>query len=41
MDHLNTAEKKLLQDIKGKEEEEEDTDEDKRLEEQAAHNVVF
>lgn len=40
MDHLNTAEKKLLQDIKGKEEEE-DTDEDKRLEEQAAHNVVF
>ena len=39
MDHLNTAEKKLLQDIKGKEEE--DTDEDKRLEEQAAHNVVF
>ena len=40
MDHLNTGEKKLLQDIKGKEEEE-DTDEDKRLEEQAAHNVVF
>ena len=40
MDHLNTAEKKLLQDIKGKEGEE-DTDEDKRLEEQVAHNVVF
>ena len=31
MEHLNTAEKKLLQDIKGKEEKE-DTNEDKRLE---------